>query len=133
MGEMAYTWAKGASAETFIVEHPGVFAELTARRIWRFWAGTGTRGGSPLFMVHAVMTTVLGFAGMGMLVRRRRWRLVALLGVPLLLFPLPYYVTHAEFRFRLVVDPILTLLAAFAVVGIARMWGPPSPSRALVE
>jgi hypothetical protein len=25
---------------------------------------------------------------------------------------LPYYITHAEFRYRLVIDPLLTILAA---------------------
>jgi hypothetical protein len=34
-----------------------------------------------------------------------------------MLFPLPYYITHAEFRYRLVVDPLLTILAAYAVSG----------------
>jgi len=35
--------------------------------------------------------------------------------LPLILFPLPYYITHAEFRYRLVVDPLLTILGAYAV------------------
>jgi hypothetical protein len=35
--------------------------------------------------------------------------------LPLFLFPLPYYITHAEFRYRLVVDPLLTILAASAL------------------
>jgi hypothetical protein len=38
-----------------------------------------------------------------------------LMALPLLLFPLPYYITHAEFRYRLNLDPLLTLLAAYAV------------------
>jgi len=119
MGEVTYTKSKGDAAVSYVVAHPRIFVGLTARRVLRFWAGTGTRGGSPLFSVHAVITTVLGFIGMWMLVRRRRWALALLLGVPLVLFPVPYYVTHAEFRFRLVVDPILTLLAAFAAVEFA--------------
>jgi hypothetical protein len=32
-----------------------------------------------------------------------------------MIFPLPYYITHAEFRYRLVVDPLLTILAASAL------------------
>jgi hypothetical protein len=38
-----------------------------------------------------------------------------LMALPLLLFPLPYYITHAEFRYRLNIDPLLTILAAYAV------------------
>jgi hypothetical protein len=41
------------------------------------------------------------------------------MALPLLLFPLPYYITHAEFRYRLVIDPILTILAAYAVTQFA--------------
>jgi hypothetical protein len=42
-----------------------------------------------------------------------------LMALPLLLFPLPYYITHAEFRYRLNIDPILTILAAYAVTQLA--------------
>ena len=38
--------------------------------------------------------------------------------LPLMVFPLPYYITHAEFRYRLVIDPLLTILAAYAFSGI---------------
>jgi hypothetical protein len=47
--------------------------------------------------------------------RRNRLRVAALFLLPLLVFPLPYYITHAEFRYRLVVDPLLTILAAYAL------------------
>jgi 4-amino-4-deoxy-L-arabinose transferase-like glycosyltransferase len=120
MGEVAYTHEKGVLAMSYIEEHPGIFATLTARRVVRFWLGTGTRDGSALFVVHAVATTALGLVGVWMLVRRRRWMLVMLFAVPLVLFPLPYYVTHAEFRFRIVIDQLLTLLGAYAVVEMGR-------------
>jgi asparagine N-glycosylation enzyme membrane subunit Stt3 len=42
--------------------------------------------------------------------------MVSLFAVPLLVFPLPYYVTHAEFRFRMVLVPVVVLLAASALV-----------------
>ena len=51
------------------------------------------------------------------LFERSRVSLAALFLLPLMLFPLPYYITHAEFRYRLVVDPLLTILAAYAVSG----------------
>jgi hypothetical protein len=35
--------------------------------------------------------------------------------LPMTLFPLPYYITHAEFRYRLVIDPLLVILAGYAV------------------
>jgi hypothetical protein len=48
--------------------------------------------------------------------RNRRIRDFAMLMViPMLLFPLPYYITHAEFRYRLNIDPLMTILAAYAI------------------
>jgi hypothetical protein len=42
-----------------------------------------------------------------------------LAALPLLLFPVPYYITHAEFRYRLNIDPLLTVVAAYAVTQLA--------------
>jgi len=55
--------------------------------------------------------------GLGLLFRRDR-ALAALFALPLLFFPLPYYMTHAEFRYRLNLDPVLVVLAAYAAVEI---------------
>ena len=118
MGEIAYTQQKSALAKSYIVAHPLTFVSLSARRFFRFWSGTGTEHGSPVFMVHASATTLLGFTGLWLLARRRRWHVLLLLATPLLLFPLPYYITHAEFRYRLVIDPLMTLLAASALVAL---------------
>jgi hypothetical protein len=46
----------------------------------------------------------------------------ALFLLPLLVFPLPYYITHAEFRFRLVLDPLLTILGAYAITQVGSYW-----------
>jgi hypothetical protein len=55
--------------------------------------------------------------GIRRLVREGRFRLAVLFLLPLMVFPLPYYITHAEFRYRLVVDPLLTILGAYAISG----------------
>jgi hypothetical protein len=44
------------------------------------------------------------------------------MALPLLLFPFPYYITHAEFRYRLNIDPVLTILAAYAATQIVTAW-----------
>jgi 4-amino-4-deoxy-L-arabinose transferase-like glycosyltransferase len=120
-GEIAYTNGKSALAKSYIAAHPGTFVMLTVRRFARFWLGSGTQGGSPLFIAHAVLTTGLGLWGLRLLFRARRWSLGPLLAAPLVFFPIPYYMTHAEFRYRIVIDPVLTLLASYAVVSIARV------------
>ena len=61
------------------------------------------------------MRTLFGFFGLWQLFRRRGIFPTLLFLIPLALFPLPYYITHAEFRFRVVIDPLLTILAAYAV------------------
>jgi 4-amino-4-deoxy-L-arabinose transferase-like glycosyltransferase len=116
LGEVAYTESKGRKAAAYIAAHPGIFVGLTARRFLRFWLGSGSRDGSALFVADAVFTTSFGLLGLWMLIRRKQWRMVSLFAVPLLVFPLPYYVTHAEFRFRMVLVPVLVLLAASALV-----------------
>ena len=118
-GEVAYVRGKSDAAWAFIKSHPGWFAEMTVRRIVRFWIGTGNADTSPVFPVHALLTTCFGFAGLTLAWRRGQHQFVALMVLPLLLFPVPYYVTHAEFRYRLNIDPLLTVVAAYAVTRIA--------------
>jgi hypothetical protein len=114
-GEVAYTRGKTEQAWTYIRASPGTFVALTLRRIFRFWTGTGNQNGIFLYPLFVVPTTVLGFTGLAMLYRRRMRCIADLMALPLLLFPLPYYITHAEFRYRLNIDPLLTILAAYAV------------------
>jgi 4-amino-4-deoxy-L-arabinose transferase-like glycosyltransferase len=118
-GEVAYMRDKSAIARAYIRSHPVEFLRLTAVRIIRYWTGTGTKNGSVLFAFHAVLTTGLGAMGLWRLLQRGRLSLAALFLLPLMLFPLPYCITHAEFRYRLVVDPLLTILGAYAVCGDA--------------
>lgn len=116
-GEAAYMGEKSALARAYMRAHPAVFLRLSGVRCLRFWSGTGTRDGSPFFVLHAVFTSALGAMGIWRLWQRRRFSVAVLFVLPLLLFPLPYYITHAEFRYRLVIDPLLTVLAAYAVNG----------------
>jgi 4-amino-4-deoxy-L-arabinose transferase-like glycosyltransferase len=116
-GEVAYMRDKSALAMAYIRSHPSTFLRLSGVRFFRFWTGTGNKDGSVIFALHAVFTTSLGFMGIWRLVREGRFRLAILFLLPLMVFPLPYYITHAEFRYRLVIDPLLTILAAYALTG----------------
>ena len=116
-GEAAYMRDKSTVAKAYIRAHPGEFLRLSGVRFVRFWSGTGNKDGSIFYAIHALLTTSLGFMGIWRLVRARRLRLAVLFLLPLMVFPLPYYITHAEFRYRLVVDPLLTMLAGYAVSG----------------
>ena len=114
-GEVAYSNDKSRAAWDYIRAHPATFIEMTGRRVYRYWTGTGNAERSPIWEVHSVITAALGFAGLAILCFRRRWSFAVLFAVPILLFPLPYYITHAEFKYRLNIDPVMTILAAYAV------------------
>ena len=138
LGEVEYIHTKSQLAYDYIRSHPGIFLEMTARRIYRFWAGTGNANSSPTYEVHALLTTILGFAGLVLVYRRKSRAFAILMALPLILFPVPYYITHAEFRYRLNIDPVLTVLAAFAVTQMAAAWSRrkaqlPNPAPELVE
>ncbi len=118
-GEVAYTNDKSAQAWRYIRAHPADFLDLTLRRCFRFWSGTGNVDSPRFDELHALLTSLLGFTGLVFLYRNRMSAFALLMALPLLLFPLPYYITHAEFRYRLNLDPLLTLLAAYAVTQLA--------------
>ena len=127
MGEVAYTQEKSEEAKAYIFANPGTFVRMSLRRCWRFWTGTGNSSGSVFYVLHAVLTSGFGLAGLWILFRRRMYSFATLAALPLLVFPLPYYITHAEFRYRLVIDPLLTILAAYAVTRLAALSTPPPP------
>jgi hypothetical protein len=124
-GEVEYMRDKGTLARDYIHTHPGEFIRLSAERVARFWTGAGLAVNSGVIELHAVLTSLLGLAGLVALCKQRRVEdrgRAALFLLPLLVFPLPYYITHAEFRFRLVLDPLLTILGAYAITQVGSYW-----------
>jgi 4-amino-4-deoxy-L-arabinose transferase-like glycosyltransferase len=113
-GEVVFMKDKFTAATANIESHPREFLRLSAVRFARYWTGTGS---TSLFLaLHSILTTLLAIAGLWMLWKQKRRSLATLFFLPLLLFPLPYYITHAEVRFRIIVEPITTILAAYAIV-----------------
>jgi hypothetical protein len=133
-GEVAYTQGKSNEAKAYIVAHPAVFVKLSLRRVFRFWSGTGNSPSSRIFAIHASLTTLLGAAGLWFMFRRHLTSAAWLFALPLLVFPLPYYITHAEFRYRIVIDPLLTILAAYGITQMAaEQSAVPEPPPAFAE
>ena len=114
-GEVAYSAHKSELAKEFIAAHPATFVRMTAVRAKRFWTGTGSRNGSKIFAWHAIFTTAFGFAGLWLLARSKRYALTILFALPMAVFPLPYLITHAEFRYRLILDPLLAVFTGYAL------------------
>lgn len=107
-GELAYLSEKSAFAKAWIASNPGRFCSLTSKRIVQFW--TGAQGGTDATTVPILL---LAIAGLGLLWRRRA--IAVLYALPILIFPLPYYITHVYVRFQYVIDPLLVVLAAHAI------------------
>ena len=114
-GELGYTAHKQQLALAFIRAYPARFVSLSARRVLRFWTGAGTQGGSLFFRLHATLCSCLAACGLVVLWREGHHSLCCTVGLVLLVFPLPYYITHAEFRYRLILDPLLCALTAPAL------------------
>jgi hypothetical protein len=112
LGETAYMREARTEALTWIREHPATFLRLAAQRVVHEWLGP--LDGSPA-AVGLFALTVLALFG--------AWRLVPVLTVPgraallipLLMFPLVYYLVPYSARYRAPIDWIILMLAGAAV------------------
>jgi hypothetical protein len=124
-GEVAYMDNKSALAKAYIRAQPGTFIRLSTERVVRFWTGAGSADNSGAVEAHTVVTSLLGLVGLAALFKQRRAKdraTVMLFLLPIAVFPLPYYITHPDFRFRLLLDPLLTILGAYAITQASSYW-----------
>ena len=124
-GEVAYVRNKSAIARDYIRAHPAEFIRLSVRRTRLFWIGP-PEADFKVLELHRLVTALLGLLGLAV-VFKQNWRVAIFFLLPLLVFPLPYYITHPDFRFRIVLDPLLSILTACAITRF-RMY--PQPGRA---
>ena len=117
-GEFEYFRRKRDVALAFIGAHPGTFARLTVRRIAYFWGGWSELFG---FAASVVPVVLLGLFGLGWLVAHGD-ESAATYGIPMAIFPLPFYITVVDTRFRHVIEPLLFVLAANLIVKAAARW-----------
>jgi 4-amino-4-deoxy-L-arabinose transferase-like glycosyltransferase len=113
LGELDYMHEKTDLAKAAIHADPTRFARLTAKRFFSFWSGRSEPSVWPM-VAYTTATTLLGLLGLAMLFRTQK-KIAILFAIPLVLLPLPYYVTHPDYRFRCVIDPLLTILTAYVL------------------
>jgi len=125
-GEPGYNRVKLHLAIAFIEAHPRIFLKNTFDRILDNWAATyDSRVDLWVRALHlsranvwyCSLFSVLSLAGM-ILALRRNWKDSLPPAMCILLFPIPYYITHTGLRYR---HPIEPFLAIFAVYAVARM------------
>jgi hypothetical protein len=115
LGEVGYMHEKSLIAMGWITADPGRFVKLTLERGFYFWTGV-VRKSSSLVVAYITTTSVLGFLGLGLIWRGNK-ALATYFLLPLILFPIPYSITHPDYRFRLVIDPLLVALTACTLTG----------------
>jgi len=121
MGEIAYMQEKRNLAVKYMEDNPRRVIDLSWRRFLTVWSG-GTaypvrdllRNRDPWFRYVLLFNLVAAIGALvGIVVL---WRSHSAYTLPLalapLLFPLPYYLTLVEPRYRLPIDPVVLLLLA---------------------
>jgi hypothetical protein len=119
MGEVQYVQWKKLQVMQFIRANPKIFLSLCVRRFYLFWSGY-SEPNQPLRWLWAAgwsLFTVLAFAGLGQAFRRSVAG-AAILAWVLLVYPIAYYVTFAFARYKHPIEPLMTLLAVYAVTCI---------------
>lgn len=120
MGELPYIAAKQKEAIAFIRARPEFFLSLSVRRFLLFWCGVPQdyseditpRDVLPQWPEVALATLAfIGFAG---LLRRRK--VEAWFFAPaLLVYPIVYYITFPDPRYRHPIEPLMLMLAVYTV------------------
>lgn len=131
MGEMAFMQEEMHKALVFMRDNPGIEVRLCGERVVAFWMGThdplrGFLETDSLFLrvvsVCSLLLTLGTLAGIFVLLVARSPFALPVLSFPMM-FPLVYYVTDANLRYRHPLDPILVLLCAVVGGALVRWVG----------
>jgi hypothetical protein len=119
--EAAINRQQADAAKAWIAQHPKRFLVLCFRRSIFFWAGLPrTWAGLPVTGMKQVRnrfflaSSLLSIGGM-LLAFKRRVHGVFLFATLLLFYPLIYYITVPEPRYRHAIEPELVILAVFLI------------------
>ena len=122
MGEREYVQTKHDAALAYMKAHPMATAVVSGRRALRFWTGFWSMDAAYLEAEPFDLPNVLFCATLSVLMLqglRRTWRwnrTVAQQALAvLILFPLPYYLTHASMDYRQPIEPLIVVLLVRAM------------------
>jgi 4-amino-4-deoxy-L-arabinose transferase-like glycosyltransferase len=124
IGEPAYLAEKNRDAWDLIEQHPARFAGLTLRRVLYTWTSYWDNSRHPWLddsgLPNILMYSLISFLAWTGLVRAIRDGLdgVFPLAFVVVCFPLIYYITHPEIRFRHPIDPIIVILFVNGVMSL---------------
>lgn len=125
IGEIAFMAEKRHEAVTFILQHPCKVANFSFHRFINLWTDGASdslqdalRHDRPLELAVYIwdrffpLTTLIGL----LFAYRAGSPRATPFAIVLAVFPLVYYITHSALRYRNPIDPVMTVLTAFAVV-----------------
>ena len=121
VGELAYVHEKLQTAKEFLREYPAEFLALTGKRFFMFWDGSTIRynyPAAPYWLPWSFLPLSLLLVPSLVLVCVRQIRGWALFLGAILLYPLPYYITFNQARYRHAIEPLMLLLIAYFVVAL---------------
>jgi 4-amino-4-deoxy-L-arabinose transferase-like glycosyltransferase len=123
-GETAYMAHKRDQALDYIRAHPGWFAWMTGRRILYMWTGYWSFDRKylteePLDPPNVFVATTLTALALGGIYRAYRDKPIAAARFALvfLCFPVAYYISHPEAYYLRPLDPLINILAMYAILG----------------
>jgi hypothetical protein len=108
LGELRFMDGKFDAAMEFIISHPASFAGRVLRRMVEFWYVP--------YPFPWIVVAIFGWLGAAWAIRKHSngWVWLIMLAV----YPLVYYVTHNFPTYRHPIEPLVILLAAYAIVEI---------------
>jgi len=127
-GETAYLAQKRAIAVSFVSYHPLLFIGVSLRRAVRFWTGFWSFRLSYLQFEPLDVPNVFFCTCITLFMLRGIWRWwkedrthANPFLMMLLIFPVPYYLTHASMDYRQPIEPQIVILVTIGLFGI-RNW-----------
>ena len=122
LGELGYVKHFQTEAVAFVKHYPEEFAILTLKRFVSFWDGGMINYEDTRYWRwepwEMLCLAVPMFFGLLVSVARDRNRGAALLGLVVLLYPLPYYFTYPQERYRHAVEPEMVVLTCFLMCAL---------------
>jgi 4-amino-4-deoxy-L-arabinose transferase-like glycosyltransferase len=122
LGELDYIQVNTSEAIRFVRQYPGEFVKLCAERVVYFWDGSGMQYRGPVAPYWFPWSfSLFSFLLLPALWACSRLRIPywQLLFAVVLIYPLPYYLTHPPVRYRHIIEPEMVLLIALASVEVA--------------
>ncbi len=139
LGEVAYDHARMQDFKDVVRHNPLQFVEMSLLRLNFYWFGvTGNMGNG---IGADLSQSIYAFAGLGGLIGawlawRRKLPASGLFALAILTMPTLYYFVETQERYRQPLEPLLYVLAIFAVLSAEKSWRVrwfSSPSQSVVE